>query len=95
MARREWTPELQAELLARAERGLEPHELGPPVPNPLRKAGRPSLSPAGGTSKALNTRIPAELHAELTALAAARGQSVSDLVRAALDALVEDYRDAS
>lgn len=77
-----------ATVLARAERGFEPHELGAPIPNPLRKAGRPSLSPEGGTSKALTARIPTDLHHKVVAFARDSGRSVSDLTRDALTAFL-------
>jgi hypothetical protein len=80
-----WTPEREAAALARAERGLAPHELGPAVPNPFRKPGRPALS-AAAPSKAVNTRIPPELHRELTEVARRRGCTVSELVREVLTA---------
>jgi hypothetical protein len=77
-----------AAVLAAAERGYEPHQVGAPIPNPLRKAGRPSLSPEGGTSKALTARIPSDLHRRVVAFARTTGRSVSDLTRDALTAFI-------
>ena len=80
------------ELAAKAERGFQPHELGEPVPNPMRKPGRPSLSPEGGPSKALNARIPSDLHGEVLAFAKETGRSVSDLTRDALTVFLDQRR---
>lgn len=88
MTKEQWTPEREAAMVAKAESGLEPHQIGAAVPNPLRKAGRPSLSPAGGTSKALNARIPSDLHVKVVAYAMKTGRSVSDLTRDALSAFM-------
>lgn len=88
MGDKEWTPEREAAVLAAAEEGIDLAKFGPPVANPLRKVGRPSLSASGGTSKTLNARIPAELHGQITALADQEGRSVSDLTRDALGALL-------
>lgn len=87
MTKKRWTPEREAAALAEAEQGVE---TAVPVPNPLRKAGRPSLSPEGGTSKVLNARIPSDLHGKVVAFAQETGRSVSDLTRDALTALVDD-----
>ncbi|HEV2890887.1 MAG TPA: hypothetical protein VGX28_10990 [Frankiaceae bacterium] len=88
MTKKPWTPEREAAALAKAEKGLDAREVGPAVPNPLRKAGRPSLSAEGGTSKALNTRIPSDLHGKVVAFAQRTGRSVSDLTRDALNAFL-------
>lgn len=93
MTKKPWTPEREAALLAKAEKGLKASEIGPAVPNPLRKAGRPSLSPEGGTSKALNTRIPSDLHGKVIAFARKTGRSVSDLTRDALNAFMSSDSD--
>lgn len=93
MTKKPWTPEREAAMLAKAEKGLKAHEIGPAVPNPLRKAGRPSLSPEGGTSKALNTRIPSDLHGKVVAFARKTGRSVSDLTRDALSAFMSSDND--
>lgn len=93
MTKKPWTPEREAALLAKAEKGLKAGEIGPAVPNPLRKAGRPSLSPEGGTSKALNTRIPSDLHGKVVAFARKTGRSVSDLTRDALSAFMSSDSD--
>lgn len=86
---KEWTPERAAELAERAERGFDDAEIGPAIPNPLRKPGRPALSPEG--SKALNARIPSDLHAAVVALARDSGRSVSDVTRDALAAFLDDH----
>lgn len=82
------TPDRDAAVLAKAERGFDASDIGPAVPNPLRKAGRPSLSREGGTSKVLNTRIPSDLHVQVVAFARNTGRSVSDLTREALSAFM-------
>lgn len=93
MTKKPWTPAREAAMLAKAEKGLKASEIGPAVPNPLRKAGRPSLSPEGGTSKALNTRIPSDLHGKVVAFARKTGRSVSDLTRDALSAFMSSDND--
>lgn len=85
---KKWTPERETALLAQAEHGFEPGEVGPAVPNPLRKAGRPSLSPGGGATKALTARIPPDLHEKVVAFARQSGRSVSELTRDALTAFL-------
>jgi hypothetical protein len=75
MTKKQWTPEREVAMLAKAKKGLKPREIGPAVPNPLRKPGRPSLSPEGGTSKVLNTRIPSDLHGKAVAFARKTGRS--------------------
>jgi hypothetical protein len=84
------TPDQDAALLARAEGGFDLDEVGAAVPNPLRRAGRPSLSPEGGTSKALHARIPSDLHGKVVAFARTSGRSVSDLTRDALSAFLTE-----
>jgi hypothetical protein len=88
MTKKPWTPEREAALAAKAEVGFDAADIGAAVPNPLRKAGRPSLSPGGGTSKVLNTRIPSDLHGKVVAFARETGRSVSDLTRDALSAFL-------
>ena len=88
MTKKPWTPDREADLLARAEAGFDDDEIATAVPNPLRKAGRPSLSPEGGTSKALNARIPSDLHGQVVAFARTSGRSVSDVTRDALTAFM-------
>lgn len=84
MSEKQWTAKREAAAAAKAERGLAEREIGPMVPNPLRGPGRPSLSPGGGRSKALNARIPTDLHDKVVAFARRSGRSVSDLTRDAL-----------
>lgn len=88
MPKKPWTPQREAAVARQAEEGFEPPEIGPARPNPLRRSGRPSLSPEGGESKVLNARIPSALHREVQSLADRTGRSTSDLTRAALDVLV-------
>lgn len=88
-----WTAKREAALVAKAEAGFGPGEIGAPVPNPARRAGRPSMSPEGGPSKVLNARIPSGLHADLVRLAEASGWQVSEITRLALAALVQSTGD--
>lgn len=88
MTKKAWTPEREAAVVRRAEDGFAPSDIGPARPNPLRKSGRPSLSPEGGESKVLNARIPSSLHSAVQSLADRTGRSTSDLTRAALDVFV-------
>jgi hypothetical protein len=89
MTKKPWTPEREVAVLAKTEEGFDASDIGATVPNPLRKTGRPSLSPEGGTSKALSVRIPSDLHATVVAFARKTGCSVSDLTRDALSAFMD------
>lgn len=53
------------------------------------KRGRPVTT---GTPPAFAFRIPAELHAEARAIAEARGESLPEVVRAALERYVRRHR---
>lgn len=67
---------LAAELLEAAER---------PLPDHLRRTGRPSLHGGTGRSPQVAFRIPAQTRARAEALAHARGITVSQLAREALE----------
>jgi hypothetical protein len=85
---KKWTPQREAALARKAERGFSQAEIGPPMPNPFRRPGRPSLSGDPGESKVLTARIPRDLHERLVAVATDSGEQVSDLTRLALAMLV-------
>lgn len=77
--------EADVERLAdRAEAGFD---LSTWAPRP----GRPALGPRSGSEKAsprIDVRIPEALHRRVTAMASARGQSVSQLIRTLLEEFV-------
>jgi len=95
MAKKPWTPEREAALVERAERGFGPDDLGPMVASPVKKRGRPSLSAEGGTSQVLNARIPADLHQDVIELARRVGVSASELTRIALAALIGNVAEST
>jgi hypothetical protein len=75
------TPEAEAALLAEAESGYDPDKLVP-----RKAAGRPSLSPTGGTSHRINVRVDDEIYDVLQRVASDSGRSPSELVREVLRA---------
>jgi hypothetical protein len=72
------TEEYVAEVLAEAEAGYDPEQ--------LRPVGRPSLAGiGGGHSPRVTFRVPDDLRARAEAAARARGCTVSQLAREALE----------
>ena len=61
------------------------HAAGRPLPEHLRRGGRPSLHGGTGRSPQVAFRLPAETRARAEALARARGVTVSQLARQALE----------
>jgi hypothetical protein len=58
---------------------------GRPLPEHLRRSGRPSLHGGTGRSPQVAFRLPAQTRARAEALARARGITVSQLAREALE----------
>lgn len=58
---------------------------GRPLPEHLTRAGRPSLHGGAGRSPQVAFRLPAQTRARAEALASARGITVSQLAREALE----------